>query len=197
LPLQNIRQVILALLAHCEVPYIIKPYDQFLHDQCLAVCEARGYPIYSNSGCGTEPELNNYDEPSLLPFLPTGVYIASASYDHLKSDLPRITYIALYSTFVTYLDDLFKRDVERVALFSQRLMRGESHGHPVLDGLADLLTQTETHFGRTAANIIVHDTLGFFNSLLLDYETQGLNVSVNLLPSRRENNNFERFIDIT
>lgn len=174
-PLPNIRQIILTLLAHCDVPYIVELYDQLLYDRCLVIFEERGYPIGSNS----EQDIDN--EPSLLPFLPTGVYIASASDDHLKSDLPRLTYIALYSAFVTYLDDLFRRDVQSVALFGKRLMRGERQGHPVLDGLAHLLNETETHFGRTAANVIVHDTLGLLNSLLLEYETQGLHVSIDCI----------------
>ncbi|KAF5311046.1 hypothetical protein D9619_007675 [Psilocybe cf. subviscida] len=170
---QNIRQVILALLSHCEVPYAIKPYDQFLHDRCLGVCEERGYPGIG-SGYGSDQV---HGEPSLLPFLPTGVWLAAEAYGHLKSDLPRLIYIALYTAFITYLDDLFKRDVESVALFGQRLIRGERQGHHVLDGLAHAMNDAETQFGRTAANIIIYDTLGYMNSLLIDHETQEVNLS--------------------
>jgi hypothetical protein len=178
-PLSNIRQVILALLAHCEVPYIVKPYDQFLHDRCVAICEERGYPIGSSSGSGSDSTHGSDRELSLLPFLETGVYYAATTYDY--PDLPRRIYIALYTAFVTNLDDLHRRDPERVALFGMRLMRGERHGHPVLDGLADILNETETHFGRTAATLIIHDTLGFVTSLSIDYETQGLKRSQDAL----------------
>ena len=115
-------------------------------------------------------------EYSVLPFLETGVYYAATTYNY-PDHLPRLVYIALYTAFVTNLDDLHRRDAESVALFGMRLMRGERHGHPVLDGLADLLNETEEHFGRTAATLIVHDTLGYVASLSIDHETQGVKVS--------------------
>ncbi|KAF5329790.1 hypothetical protein D9619_009251 [Psilocybe cf. subviscida] len=176
-PLQDIRRVVLGLLADCEVPYVVRPYDQILHDHCLAVCEERGYPIGSHSDRDSDSKLGIDNKFSLLPFLPTGVSMSSITYGHLNLGLPRLTYIALFTTFLTYMDDLFKRDIESVALFAKRLVRGESQGHPVLDGLVEVLNDAETHFGRTVANIVVHDVLAFFNSLLLNYETQGLNWS--------------------
>lgn len=172
--LTNVRSIILAMLARCEVPYAVKPYDQFLHDRCVAVCEERGYPIGLNSGPESNIKHDVEHKPTLLPFLPTGVCIASATYGYLKTDMPRLIYIALFTAFATYLDDFFKSDVESVALFRKRLTRGERQGHPMLDGLADLLNHTDTAFGHTAANMIVQDALGYLNSLLLDYETQSL-----------------------
>lgn len=176
MPLLNVRQVVLDLLARCEVPYAVKPYDQVLHDRCLATCEERGYPIGATTSHGFDSKNDIDGERPLLHFLPTGVYMASNSYDHLKADVPRLIYVALFTTFVVFLDDLFKRDVESIALFGTRLMRGEKQGHPALDCLASLLNDTEMQFGRTVANIIVNDTLAFLNSLVLDYETQGLKV---------------------
>lgn len=54
--LEDVRSIILALLVHCEIPYVVKPYDQYLHDCCLAVCEDREYPI----GSKRDPVSNEY-----------------------------------------------------------------------------------------------------------------------------------------
>lgn len=174
---QHIRQVILSLLSHCDVSYTVESYDQELHDLCLAFCKERGYSIGINSSGDSNPKGCAENEPSWLSYLKIGVYLSSIMYSHLKTDVPRLTYIALYASFIIYSDDLFKRDTELVASFGTRLIRGEKQGHPVLNALADLLNDSEMHFGPTGANIIFYDTVGYFTSLLLDYETPSLKVS--------------------
>lgn len=131
----------MGLLSECEVLSAVKPYGQLLYYECLAVCQERGYPV--------ELPAEHDPKPSLLPVIPSGVYTASIVYTHIKTDIQRLIYLVLFTACILYLDDLYKRDVESVALFGQSLKLGDKQGDAVLDGLADLLKGAETHFGST------------------------------------------------
>ncbi|KAF8957808.1 isoprenoid synthase domain-containing protein [Flammula alnicola] len=161
-----IRNIIGDLLIKCQIPYVVTPYDQELHDLCCAVARERGYPM------GTDRSV-----PSLLPFIQSGVIIASVAYGHLESEATRV-FISLYTAFLVYVDDAYQRDVQRVSVFNERFVLREPQEDPVLDGLADWLHEIPKHYERVAANIILTATLNLINASLLEFQTKGMQASI-------------------
>lgn len=113
--------------------------------------------------------------PSLRPFMPGGVVMATTAYAHLDNKSTQI-FIALYTAFLIYLDDVFQHDVEHVYCFNERFILCQAQDDPVLDGFASLLREFPQHFGRVVSNIMITSTLNLVTALLLEHETQDMKV---------------------
>lgn len=111
------------------------------------------------------------------PFLQFGVSIAGIAYGHLPDERVKI-YIALYTMLMGYLDDCSQREVEGIQHFSQRFMLNQPQEDKILDDIASLLHELPRHWGAVASNMILTASLEFFTSLLVDFETRGIQVSI-------------------
>lgn len=131
------------------------------------------------------------DEPSFLAFIPGGAIMALTGYAHLPDTAVRVL-VALYTACGIYLDDKFKQDVDGVAKFTERFLRGIPQGDRALDAFADLILETFHHFPQFAANLMVSSTLNAVNALLLEYETRDMKVR-GMLSTWMRSNSFDRF----
>ena len=87
-------------------------------------------------------------------------------------------FIAIYTAFVSWIDDTYVQDVIGVDSFNERFITGRKQANEGLDGLDRLLRETNLHFHGVQANIIVTATLNFMTSTILDFDhTQGMPVS--------------------
>lgn len=103
--------------------------------------------------------------------------MATTAYAHLPNESTRI-FIALYTAFLIYLDDVFQKDVDRVSVFNDRFIQGQPQEDPVLDSFAALLHEIPNHYGRVVSNIMLTSTLNLVNALLLEHETQTMPVRI-------------------
>ena len=162
---ESIRDVITELLSQCNIPYYQTPYDQDLHDLCIQECKLKRYPIDKI-----------YGKASIAKYIPCGVIIASTGYAHLKNRSTQV-FIAIYTAFLTWIDDTYSRDVIGVDCFNERFVTGQKQANEGLDGLDRLLRETNLHYHSIQANVILTASLNFVTSTILDFETQGMAVS--------------------
>ena len=103
--------------------------------------------------------------------------MASAGYAHLESR-PTQVFIALYNAFVIWIDDAYAQDVTGVDSFNERFVNGRQQANEGLDGFDRLLRETNLHFHGIQANVILTSSLNFSTSILLEFETQRMPVSL-------------------
>ena len=89
-------------------------------------------------------------------------------------------FIALYTAFVTWIDDTYVRDVIGVDSFNERFVAGRGQANEGLDGFDRLLREINLHYHGIQANVILTASLNFLTSTILDFETQGIPVSLYL-----------------
>ncbi len=159
-----IREIIESMLLKMDVPYNVTPYDQKLHDTCCQRAIEQGYPMSADRS-----------ELSLLPFIPSGVIMSATAYTHIGNEATRV-FIALYTAFLVYVDDVYERDNSAVRVFIERFVRGEKQLEPVLEGLARFLPEIADHYEPVVANIILTATLNLINASTLEFQTQGMKV---------------------
>ena len=86
-------------------------------------------------------------------------------------------FIAIYTAFLTWIDDTYAADVVGVDCFNERFVTGQKQENEGLDGLDRLLRETNLHYHSIQANVILTASLNFVTSTILDFETQGMKVS--------------------
>ncbi|KAF5381860.1 hypothetical protein D9757_008347 [Collybiopsis confluens] len=130
--------------------------------------------------CHTEARKRGYmvdGEEELRPFIIQGVAIAFTAYAHLP-DSPTIqVWMALITAAAIYCDDKFLKDTSSVDVFCDRLLRGQPQADRALNAFAELIVETPMHFPRLTANLIVASIFNFINSIILDKQTLGMEVS--------------------
>ena len=165
---EDIRDVITELLSRCNIPYYRTPYDQDLHDLCIQECKLKNYPAGIDKING---------EDSIARFIPCGVVTASAAYAHLRSRSTQV-YIALYTAFASWIDDTYTRDIIGIDSFNERFVTRRKQVNEGLDGFDRLLPETTLHYHGIQANVILTATLNYITSVILDFETKGMPVSL-------------------
>nr|BDI63123.1 sesquiterpene synthase [Trametes versicolor] len=86
--------------------------------------------------------------------------IAESAYAHTSYEHQRI--IALYTTYLTYVDDLGGRDLDALGEFGRRLLAREALGDSALDRLVTNLQDMYAYYPRLSAHSIAVSTLDFF-----------------------------------
>ena len=87
-------------------------------------------------------------------------------------------YIALYSAFALWVDDAYTRDVTGIDSFNERFVTGSKQANEVLDAFDRLVRETNLHYHGIQASVILTSTLNFVTSIILDFETKGMPVSL-------------------
>jgi glycosyltransferase involved in cell wall biosynthesis len=169
-----IREVIEGLFLKIKAPFIVTPYAQLqdFHNLCCKFAIDNGYPM------GTDRSV-----PSLRPFIPVGVSLASIAYGHIDEETR--VFIAIYTAFLVHADDFYVRDNERLRVFAERFIRREKQFDLVLDALADFLLKIPDYYEPVLANIILMGALNLINACTLEFQTQGMKVTVFLHLSLR------------
>lgn len=159
----TIRNIVGGFLERCAIPYPMIPYDvEFFRLSCEEAAR-RGYPLEGKN--------------SLKPFIPGGVAIATTAYAHIE-DLPTRIAICLFTACAIYADDMFHNNAAVVDEFNERFVQNQTQADVILEAFAELIREMAVHFKRVVANIIVTSTLNGVTALLLEYETQGMKVSI-------------------
>lgn len=107
--------------------------------------------------------------------------MAMTAYAHLPEPSTRLL-IALYAACGLYCDDVFERDVEAIRDFNASFVKGLTHGDPVLDCYAQVIRELAEHFGPIAGNIVITASLASQTALLLEHETEGMEVCAKIVP---------------
>ncbi|KAF8993302.1 isoprenoid synthase domain-containing protein [Cyathus striatus] len=112
---------------------------------------------------------------ALAPFLRVGIDIAGTSYAHVK-DKKLHRYIAIYTTYVTYLDDFCQTDagIVHISSFLRRFVNNESQEHKILDDIANVLKEANVYWPPITASLILSASLNFISSLFIDHETKDM-----------------------
>ncbi|KAL5522399.1 hypothetical protein ACEPAG_8415 [Sanghuangporus baumii] len=156
----SLRNLIVILLKRCDIHYegseqSIAKFEAL----CIAEASARGYILE--------------DDAALRRTIGTGATIAATSYSHLRDESFKI-YIALFTGFVAYLDDLFLSHIDAIREFVSRFVARQPQQIKVLDDFAALLLETPRFHNAVACNIILTSTLDYVSSLLIQYDVLGV-----------------------
>ncbi|TFK66359.1 terpenoid synthase [Pluteus cervinus] len=144
---------------------VVTPYDHEFHKACCDEARSRGYPMGMGEGAR-----------SLEAFIPAGVVMSTIVYAHLANTSTRI-FIALYTAYIYYLDDMFQNNVDSVKQFNERFIMREKQDEPALDSFAELLYEFPKHFNEVASKIMLTSTLNAVTALLLEYETREMKLA--------------------
>ncbi|KIJ11831.1 hypothetical protein PAXINDRAFT_137577 [Paxillus involutus ATCC 200175] len=182
-PIHSVRNTIHRLLARCNAQYKVVPFDNAFYQQCFDIAVQRGYPVSS--------------EPFSVPnYLRVGVVFGATACAHgtTYGDTTRLvatgahdarhalrTWIALYTAYATFTDDIPKRfpqEMPSLRAFNDRFVRGEKQGNAMLDALADLLREAPKVFGGPVpANLVTTSILDFITATMIEVDTQDMQIS--------------------
>ncbi|KAI0352643.1 terpenoid synthase [Trametes cingulata] len=85
--------------------------------------------------------------------------------------------IAIYTTYMVYIDDIGNRDLEVLGQFGRRLLAHEDLGDPVLERLALLLQEMYDLYPRLSAHSIAVATLDSAVGMYVEFTTRDVAVS--------------------
>lgn len=109
-------------------------------------------------------------------FLEPSVNIAITAYSHIEEHLQ--VYIALYTSLVTYLDDVVKDAPGLLKSFGIDLVKGRGCGHVVLDALAEIIREAPDHYGDYLGGLLLISPVRFISAIVMEQEYPSLTVSV-------------------
>ncbi|OCB88524.1 hypothetical protein A7U60_g4339 [Sanghuangporus baumii] len=155
----SLRDFIVNFLKRCNIPYQGSEQPVEFEAFCMAEASARGYPLE--------------DDAVLRRSIGVGATMAATSYSHLRDERVRI-YIALFTGFVTYLDDLFLSHIDAIREFASRFVARQPQQLKILDDFAALLLEMPRFHNAVACNIILTSTLDYLSSLLIQYDVLGV-----------------------
>ena len=160
--LEYCQRVLQEFLTSCSIPFYVTPLDERFTGLCVEDATRRGCIM---SG----PQ-------SFRPFITDGVAMSLTAYAHLN-DEDAMVYIAIYTAFLIYLEDIFHKDVDLVREFNTRFALHQPKGNAVLDALATFLMEMPERFGRVVANLMMTSTLNLITAVILEDELQNISVS--------------------
>ncbi|KIK91721.1 hypothetical protein PAXRUDRAFT_830584 [Paxillus rubicundulus Ve08.2h10] len=181
--IHSVRSTIHRLLARCNTQYKVVPFDHAFYQQCFDEATQRGYPVSS--------------EPFSVPdYLRVGVIFGATAGAHgtTYGDTTRLVatgahnarhalriWIALYTTYATFVDDTPKRfpqEMSNLRAFNDRFVRGEKQGNAMLEALADLMREAPSIFGGPVpANLVTTSILDFITATMIEVDTQNMQIS--------------------
>ncbi|KAL5496021.1 hypothetical protein ACEPAH_3114 [Sanghuangporus vaninii] len=156
----SLRTFLTTFLKQCNIQY--QGSEQSIAEfeaLCIAEASARGYL--------------GGDDAVLRRSIVVGATMAVTSYSHLPDESVRI-YIALYSGFLVYLDDVFSSHIDAIREFVLRFVARQSQQLKVLDDFAALLLEIHRFHNAVACNIILTSTLDYLSSFLIQYDVLGV-----------------------
>ncbi|KAL5495979.1 hypothetical protein ACEPAH_3211 [Sanghuangporus vaninii] len=158
----SLRTFLTAFLKRCNIQYqgseqTIAKFEAL----CIAEASARGYL--------------GGDDAILRRSIGVGAAIGATGYAHLRDESVRI-YIALYTGFMTYLDDVFVSYIDAIREFVPRFVARQPQQRKELDDFAALLLEMPRFHNAVACNIILTSTLDYVSSLLIQYDVLGVPV---------------------
>lgn len=163
--LQEIRRIVNNLLDRCDLPLASTPIDEEFSQMCLEDAATRGCPVEPSPGT-----------PSFRPFIMSGVVTACAAYGHLENLSTRM-YIALYTSLVTYIDDVYNGQPNVVNAFGHNFVVRLRQETAVLRAFDQLLGETSKHFDGAQTNLIIASTMNFMSSVALEHGIGQLEVN--------------------
>ena len=101
----------------------------------------------------------------------TACGIAECAYAHTSYEHQR--FVALYTAYLVFVDDLGHANIEFVGQFVQRLARGEVQPIPALRRLQELLATVHEYYPRVSADAIVTSTLNGVSGMYTELTTKG------------------------
>lgn len=88
-------------------------------------------------------------------------------------------FIALYTAFLTWLDDTYAQDDIGLDSFNEWFFTGRKQADEGLDGFDRLLdSETNHHYQGIQANVILTASLNYVTSIILEFETHEMLVSL-------------------
>lgn len=106
--------------------------------------------------------------PKLKERLITGsCFLTSSCYPYATFD--HLSYTALWTAYFVYAEDHCAKNVERVSLFSRRLLSGQKQDDPVLERFARHLEKMYDFFPVISCNFILSATCDFLSAVVMEY----------------------------
>jgi len=157
---EKIRDTVRHYIESLDVPFVDDSFDQTFYNCCLEKMIERSWSEKAQRITRT--------------FLPAGLAISRTAYAHLPNLSTRI-FIALYTSVIFGLDDIYAEDKEKLSLlktFTKALLSEQlkSYGDDLLDAVADLLRQIPGHFGDVEGGLVLSSTLRYLTSIVIDSE---------------------------
>ena len=103
--------------------------------------------------------------------------LASIAYGHLKCRSTQL-FIALYTAFLVWSEDTHALDVTGLDSFNERFVTGRKQANEALDGFDRFLRETNLHYNSIQTSVILTGGLNFITAIILEFETQGILVSL-------------------
>ncbi|KAJ8698757.1 hypothetical protein PTI98_005429 [Pleurotus ostreatus] len=154
---QEIRRIVNHLLDRCDLPLESTPIDEEFFQTCVEDAAARGFPMEASPGV-----------PSFCPFIMCGVFVACTAYGHLESLSTRM-YIALYTSSVTYVDDVYNNQPNLPKAFCHNFIMHLPQETSVLRAFDQLLRETWRHFDGVQANFIIASSMYYMNAVAIEH----------------------------
>ncbi|KAG2365190.1 isoprenoid synthase domain-containing protein [Suillus spraguei] len=163
--LASIRQVIAVFLQRCGLPHVNTAniaMDEASYSECYQEAINHGLPMDGKY--------------SLRLYMAVGIGMFN-TYAHLPDRATRM-WICLITVLVTCIDDMMDKgeDLVHVYSFYERFASNESQGNPVLTAVDALLRDVVCHYPSPVSNMIVASVFDFISSILLDNETQDMQI---------------------
>ncbi|KDQ29685.1 hypothetical protein PLEOSDRAFT_50572 [Pleurotus ostreatus PC15] len=162
---QEIRRIVNHLLDRCDLPLESTPIDEEFFQTCVEDAAARGFPMEASPGV-----------PSFRPFIMCGVFVACTAYGHLESLSTRM-YIALYTSSVTYVDDVYNNQPNLPKAFCHNFIMHLPQETSVLRAFDQLLRETWRHFDGVQANFIIASSMYYMNAVAIEHGIRPLEIT--------------------
>ncbi|KAK0432603.1 uncharacterized protein EV420DRAFT_1755377, partial [Desarmillaria tabescens] len=133
---QTTEDIIRSFVHQFDTTNLPSVSDPALEDLCMKEAEHRGYAL-----------------DALRPYLVTGLNITASAYHHLD-DVNVKVYIAFYTTFAIYFDDVYPDDPDAlvgVPIFTKHFASSEKQPNKMLDDFANILAEASQLFGEVTA----------------------------------------------
>ena len=121
-------------------------------------------------------EVESWDV-GLLPkhaecFIETGSHFAETAYGHTAPE--HRFFVARYTAYFLYADDIGQHHVEALKQFPRRFMNGEPQMNPILDRLVDLVKSAHELWTDVGTDAIIVGTLEAISGFYLEYATHDM-----------------------